>query len=90
MKKISNVFWILLGLSSFCYFVFLVGKRLLTDRISKSDIVYTKAVIINEKNYEPNQPVRAGFSYSYQFIINGENYTGNSQDEILKLGILYK
>jgi len=84
MKKISNLFWILLGLSCFCYFIFLIGKRFLTDRISKSDIIYTKAVIINEKNFMGNRSER--FAYSYQFLINGEKYTGDSHDENLKVG----
>jgi hypothetical protein len=48
--------------------------------------IHTDAVIIKERNYEPNQPVRAGFTYSYLFKVDGKEYIGNSHDESLKIG----
>ncbi|RZK70502.1 MAG: hypothetical protein EOO85_20975 [Pedobacter sp.] len=46
----------------------------------------TEAVIIDEKNFMVNQPVDPDFSYSYQFVVNGEKYTGNAHDISLKIG----
>ena len=33
-----------------------------------------------------NQPVQPEFSYSYEFIVNGEKYTGNAHDITLSIG----
>lgn len=67
-------------------FIYKVAKRVVTDHVLEYNAMHTKAVIINERNYEPNQPVRAGFTYSYQFKINNILFTGNSHDESVKVG----
>ena len=33
-----------------------------------------------------NQPVAPKFSYSYQFVVKGEKYTGNAHNTGLKVG----
>ena len=86
MKKLQNFFWISLGIVSVGFFIYKVAKRAITDRILDNNAAHTQAVIINERNYEPNQPVKARFSYSYKFEINNEQYTGNSHDELLNIG----
>lgn len=63
-----------------------IGKRVITDNLIKNNSVHIKAVIIEDKNYMPNQPVHPEFSYSYQFIVNGKHYTNNSHDISLKVG----
>jgi len=63
-----------------------VTKRALTDHMLGNNAQHTKAIIIDEKNYEPNQPVKAEFSYSYMFIANGKQYTGNSHNTKLSIG----
>ena len=69
-----------------CYFIFLVSKRFLTDNISKENIEYATAVIINEKNYNGNDRVKFTFTYSYLFYVHGKSFKGDSQNETLKIG----
>lgn len=85
MKKLSNVFWLALGLGSVCWILYKIGKRAVTDNLLDKGSIHTKAVIISERNYMPNQPVRAGYSYSYLFKVDGVKYKGNSHDETLNI-----
>ncbi len=68
------------------YFIYLVAKRFRTDHISENNIVYSRAVVTSEKNYEMNHRATSAFTYSYSFVIDGETYTGNSQDKTAKVG----
>jgi len=86
MKKIQNIFWLLLPVILVAYLIYKIAINSFTDHFLGSSPQYIKAVIIDEKNYEPNQPVRAGFTYSYQFKVNGKIYTGNSHDESVGIG----
>jgi hypothetical protein len=42
--------------------------------------------IINEENYEPNQHVKAEFTCSYMFVVDGKTYTNNFHDLNAKIG----
>ena len=86
MNKIKNIAWIILGFAVIGFFIYKVAKRSHTDHLLKNNAQSTKAVIIDERNYMGNQPVKPKFSYSYQFEINGEKYTGNAHDTSLKIG----
>ena len=86
INKIKNYFWIVLAISLFGYLIFKIIRNSFTDSIIGSNPQTAKAVIVNDKNYEPNSPVGAEFSYSYQFIVNGKAYEGNSHDQKLKIG----
>jgi hypothetical protein len=86
MKKIKDFFWVVIGLAFVCFFIYKVGIRVLSDHLLKKNAQKTKAVIIDEKNYQVNQPVKPKFSYSYQFEINGKKYFGNAHDPSLKIG----
>ena len=86
MTKIGNVFWLMFGVIMVGYFIYLVGKRFRTDHISETNITYTKAIIIDDRNYNINHRATSEFTYSYSFIVNGRTYTGNSQDQTLKIG----
>lgn len=86
MKRIQNTFWILLAVAGVGYFIYKVAMRALTDHFVDANPQHIKAVIIDEKNYIPNQPVKGEFSYSYLFKINGKEYTGNSHDTALRIG----
>jgi hypothetical protein len=85
MKKLSNVFWLALGLGCVGWFIYKIGHRAVSDHLLDKESIRAKAVIINERNYMPNQPVRAGFSYSYLFKVDGVEYKGNSHDESLSI-----
>jgi hypothetical protein len=86
MKRISNIGWLMFGAIMIGYLIYLIGKRFLTDHISENNIRYTKAVIINHKNYDINNRVTSDYSYSYSFTIEGSTYTGNSHDQSLRVG----
>jgi hypothetical protein len=43
-----------------------------------------KGYIIDDRNYFGNNTRK--FSYSYQFVVNGKQYTGNSLDSRYKIG----
>jgi FtsP/CotA-like multicopper oxidase with cupredoxin domain len=86
MKKIKDVAWLIFAVAMIGYFISLVAKRFLTDHIAEKNIRYTKAIIINHKNYDVNNRVTSDFSYSYSFTVDGKTYDGNSHDETLKIG----
>ena len=86
INKIKNIFWIALGIGCIVFFIYKVAKNNYTDYLLKNKAQFTKAVIIDERNYLGNHPVKAEFSYSYRFEINGERYTGNAHDKSLRIG----
>jgi hypothetical protein len=59
---------------------------MLSNNIKSNNSIHVKAIIIDERNYMGNQNVKPQFSYSYEFTVNGEKYTGNSHDTTLKVG----
>ena len=86
MDKVKNIAWIILGIAIIGFFIYKVASRPVTDHVLATNAQHIKAVIIDEKNYMGNQPVKPKFSYSYQFVINGKKYTGNAHDTSLKVG----
>jgi FtsP/CotA-like multicopper oxidase with cupredoxin domain len=86
MKKIYNWLWIAFGLSIILCVIYKIAFNSFTDHFLGDHPVLTKAVIINEKNYMGNQPVKPEFSYSYKFEVHGHKYTGNAHDNSLQVG----
>ncbi len=86
MDKIKNTAWIILGIAIIGFFIYKVGRRAVTDHVLENNALHIKAAIIDERNYMGNQTVKPKFSYSYQFVINGQKYTGDSHDPSLKVG----
>ncbi len=86
MKRIINIAWLAIAAIIIMYVIYKIAMNSFTNHFIGSNPQKIKAVIINHRNYEPNQPVKAEFTYSYQFEINGEKYTGNSHDISLKVG----
>jgi hypothetical protein len=86
MKKISDIFWIVFVIAVTGNLIYLIGKRFLTDHIAGGNIRYAKAVIINIKNYDPNDRVNSDYHYSYSFVVDGKTYKGDSHDPTLKIG----
>ncbi len=68
------------------YIGYKIGRRILTDNLIKNNSVHIKAVIIDDKNFLGNQNVDPEFSYSYQFKVNGKDYTNNAHNISLKIG----
>lgn len=60
--------------------------RAMTDHMLKTNSIIIKAVVIGEKNYEPNSPVKPEYSLSYMFNVNGTEYKNNTHDKNLKIG----
>ncbi|RYU86909.1 hypothetical protein EWM62_17315 [Mucilaginibacter terrigena] len=82
MKKIKNIIWVaFLG-----YFIYKVALNSFTDNFLGDEPQITKAIIVDEKNYMENQPVKPRFSYSYSFTVNSKEYRGNSHDTTLAVG----
>lgn len=86
MNKIKNIAWIVIGIVIISFFIYKVARRTVTDHVLENNAQHTKAVIIDDRNYMGNQPVKPNFSYSYQFVINGQKYTGNAHDTALRVG----
>jgi hypothetical protein len=86
INKLKSVIWIILGLAIIGLFIFRVTRNTLTNHTLDKGAITIKAVIINDKNYMPNQPVKPEFSYSYQFMIKGEKYVENAHDNSLQIG----
>ena len=65
--------------------VYKMIHRAMTDHMLKTNSIIIKAVVIGEKNYEPNSPVKPEYSLSYMFIVNGKEYKNNTHDMNLEI-----
>ena len=86
MKKLKDTGWIIFAVAILSFFIYKVAINSFTDHFLGDEPQYIKAVIIDEKNFMGNQPVKPKFSYSYLFSVNGSEYTGNAHDTTLKIG----
>ena len=86
MKKLKDIGWIIIAIGILCFFIYKVARNSFTDHFLGDKPQYTKAVIIDEKNFMGNQPVKPKFSYSYLFRVNDSEYRGNAHDTTLKVG----
>lgn len=84
--KIKNANWVVIGFLIISFFIYKVGRRFATNYLLKINSLRIKAVIIGERNYMGNQPVKPKFSYSYQFNVNGKKFTGNAHDTTVEVG----
>jgi len=86
MNKIKDIFWLTVGAAVFGSFIYVMGKRFLINHIPKDNIRYVKAVIINVKNWDPNDRVHSDYHYSYSFTVDGKTYVNDSNDPSFKVG----
>ena len=89
MKKKYKLSWFtqigtVFGLAAITAALLFISCNILKNRLLSSSEAKTKAVIINEENYNENNLWR--FSYSYRFYQNGRAYTGNSLDSRHQVG----
>jgi hypothetical protein len=86
ITTLKNFFYTVLAVIVLGYFTYKIFKRSLTGYLLRNNAIITKAIVINEKNYPPNQSVKPEFSYSYEFTVNGLSYTNNTHDTQVKPG----
>lgn len=65
------------------YDLFMAYRR---NNIPQDKTVYTQAVIIDEKNYFPNDEVEFRYTFSYKFEVNGKTYKGDSNNMTIHIG----
>jgi len=65
------------------YKIFMAYRR---NNIPEDEIIHTKAVIIDDKNYFPNDQVEFRYTYSYVFKVNGKTYIGDSNNMTVYIG----
>lgn len=85
-RKLSNAIWSLILVALLGYTIYGFGFRFFNNFLINKNPTKTKAIIINDENYYPNQPVHPEFSYSYEFEIDGKKYKGDSHDISLNVG----
>ena len=85
--KIKKHFW---SIATFCIIIYTIhgfGYAFLNNQLVNENAIHTHGVIINEENVLPNGGhIGNQFTYSYEFVVNGSKYKGNSQDRSLKVG----
>ena len=75
IKSYYAIFFVL-----FCVFLF-VQECNRRSSLKNDPKGYLKAVVINEKAYNGNNPVSHSFCYKYAFNVNGVKYIGKSMNE---------
>lgn len=86
-KKISDVFWLLAVVVCILFILFRFGYAFLNNKLVDENAVHVWAIVINEENVYPNQNVAPfKFSYSYEFIIDGKKFKGDSHNPELRVG----
>jgi hypothetical protein len=89
MKNVKGMLSSLIGIAGLFLvgvFVFKTCRGVISAQLLKTRAVYIKAVVIDKKNYNPNENIPDGFSYSYRFYVEGKAYEGNALDKALHIG----
>ena len=86
MKKIKAFLVAIVIVAIIGSFFYEIIRRVISDYMLKSNTVHLRAIVIDEKNYYPHNPVTHDFAYSYMFVVNGKVYTNNSHDKNAKIG----
>lgn len=82
--KALIIILIVIGISLYIpYSLFMAYRR---NNIPQDKIMHTKAVIIDEENYFPNDQVEFRYTYSYEFKVNGKTYKGDSNNMTVYIG----
>ena len=86
LKKIKEL-WVLILIGIIViYSLFGVIKGQLRDYYLDNYSETINAIVINKKNYYVNNKVSNDFSYSYEFIFEGDKYKNDSQERNLTIG----
>jgi hypothetical protein len=68
------------------FMIFYVFRLAIYNSLLDSEYVSTKATIINNKNILGKVHIDPEFTYSYEFYVNENSYTGNSRDTKYSIG----
>jgi len=86
MKDFKALITILFVIGLILYILYDLFMAYRRNNIPQDKIVHTKAVIIDEENYFPNDKVELRHTYSYKFKVNGKTYKGDSNNMTVYLG----
>ena len=82
----SSFVGILLIISIFGYFILLLSDGTNRQKQLEEKSITAQAVVIDKKNHFGNSPVSQEFSYSFEFVVNGKKYVGNTRDSKCRVG----
>ena len=77
----SIILTIILG-----YPVYFLVKSAIANYQLETNSKIIKAVVIDEENYVGHSPVEHRFFYSYEFILDGKAYKGNTRNTRYQIG----
>ena len=83
LKFYFNLLIVILVIGYPIYFLIKSGLR--SYQLSNESKLI-KAVVIDEENYVGHSPVEHRFYYSYEFIVDGKAYRGNTKSSRFKVG----
>lgn len=83
LKFYFNLLIVILVVGYPIYFLIKSGLR---DYQLSNESNLIKAIVIDEENYVGHSPVEHRFYYSYEFIIDGKAYRGNTKSSRYKVG----
>jgi len=86
MKDIKALLVIILVIGLILYIPYDLFMAYRRNNIPEDKIVHTKAIVIDEKNYFPNDYVEIRYTYSYKFEVNGKTYKGDSNNMTVHVG----
>jgi hypothetical protein len=84
MKRLRKYYVFLLMFVVLGVFCYTAIRRNVIEYLLTKNSKEVKAIIINERNYLGNSPVSQEYAYSYEFMLNGKEYMGNSFDPKFK------
>lgn len=66
--------------------IYFLIQSALKDHFLTSNSQIVKAIVIDEKNFTGHSPVKQQFFLSYQFLIDGRTYKGNTNNSKFYVG----
>jgi len=78
--------YLILGFFVIMIIPFIILKGEVRKYMLKNNYKVINAVVVDEKNYFPNDNVKFGYSYSYEFVVNDKIYRNDSYIENLRVG----
>ena len=85
-RDLKGLIAILIVIGSVLYIPYDLFMAYRKNNIPQDKIVHTKAVIIDEENYFPNDQVEFRYTYSYEFKVDGKIYKGDSNNMTVHVG----
>ena len=85
---LSDKIYLLAGLALFVYGLYNFGYAFLNNQLVDENAIHINGVIINEENVQSKggHIGDGDIALSYEFVVNGVKYSGDSHDRSLKVG----